>query len=176
MHFYYGSGWPFSWRVQLVLMLLSALAGPARADPDADARAHGEAFARAWNAGDMQGALALYADTAAVVWPGQGEEARGKAEIEKLLARAFLGAPGRQLVLKTATGTPLGDRHLATVCHWESSFIAPDGKRVTSQVRSTEVLVKESAGWRYLVDHASAGLPPGRGTPPSPARRQRRAR
>ena len=69
----------------IVLALLLAVASAASGDPQADGRAHADAFGRAMNAGDVKAALALYADDARVIFPGQGEEARGKVEIEKLL-------------------------------------------------------------------------------------------
>jgi len=68
-----------------VVVLVIALAAPAFADATADARAHDEAFAKACEAGDVKRVLALYADNAVVVWPGAGEEAKGKAAIEKLI-------------------------------------------------------------------------------------------
>jgi len=159
----------------MTLALLCALAGPALADPTADARAHSEAFARAWNAGDVQGALALYVDDAVVVWPGRKEEARGRAGIEKLLTDVFQGTKERKLVLESIEARALGDAHIATVGHWDSSFTGPDGRRVTERVRTTEVLVRSGEAWRYLIDHASVGQPPP-APPAAPTRRQRRAR
>ena len=42
----------------------------------------------------------------------------------------------------------------------EGALADANGKRMTSHVRTTEVIVKSGAGWRYVVDHASIGLPP----------------
>ena len=152
----------------LLPLLLCALAAPALGDPAADGRAHAEAFARAFNAGDVQAALALYTDDAVLIWPGQGERARGKAEIEKIIANAFKGMPDRKTSIRTLDAIPLDDTHLVTVGVWDSTFAGPGGKRMTSEVRTSEVLVKTPAGWRYLVDHASIGLPP----PPAPHHRR----
>lgn len=155
-----------------LLVLLLCVASPVLADPTADARAHAEVFARAWNAGNVDDALALYADDATVVWPGQDEEGRGKEQIRKLLEGVFAGQKDRRLVLQTLAATSLDADHIATVGRWQSAFTAPDGRRVTSEVRTTEVLVKVGGAWRYLVDHASVGI-----APPKPAaRRQRRER
>ncbi len=155
-----------------LLALLACFATPAFADATAEARVHAEAFARAWTAGDVEDALALYADDASVVWPGRGEEARGREQIAKLFERVFQETKDRRLVIRSLAATPLGTEHLATVGRWESSFIAQDGRRVTSEVRTTEVLVKVGGRWRYLIDHASVGMAPAK----PPARRQRRER
>jgi len=140
-------------------MLMFALAAPAFADPAATARAHDEAFGKACNAGDVKGVVALYTDDAVVIWPGAGEEAKGKAQIEKLAAG--LCDPKTQLkaVLKSSEAVAYGDSHIGITGHWELTQNGPDGKPTTSQIRATEVIVKTPAGWRYVSDHASIGLP-----------------
>jgi len=65
--------------IAVSLLCLSATT-PALADVTAVARAHSEAFARACAAGD------LYEEDAIAVWPGQGDEAKGKAAIGKMSA------------------------------------------------------------------------------------------
>jgi ketosteroid isomerase-like protein len=65
--------------------LLLFLTISAFGDTAALARAHSEAFARAMNASDINAAFALYAEDSHVVWPGQGEEARGKIAIRALI-------------------------------------------------------------------------------------------
>jgi ketosteroid isomerase-like protein len=55
---------------------------------------------------------------------------------------------------------PLGDSRIAIIGHWEVTQTGPDGKPTTSHIRATEVIVKTGSGWRYVVDHASIGLPP----------------
>jgi len=127
----------------MVLGLMAVLARPALADPTADARGVEEAFAHACSAGDLKGVMALYADDAIAVWPGQGAEANG-------------------------------DAHIVTVAHWESTLAGPGRRRLTTEVRSTEVLVKKDGAWRYLVDHASIGQP--RPRQAAAARRARRMR
>ena len=69
---------------------------------------------------------------------------------------------------------PLGDAHIVTVAHWESTLAGPGRRRLTTEVRSTEVLVKKDGAWRYLVDHASIGQP--RPRQAAAARRARRMR
>jgi uncharacterized protein (TIGR02246 family) len=137
-----------------------ALAAPAFADATADARAHDEAFAKACEAGDVKGVVALYTDDAVVIWPGAGEEAKGKAQIEKLAADLCDPKTKPKAVITSDQGVALGDSHIAITGHWELSQIGPDGKRVTSQIRATEIIVKTPAGWRYVSDHASIGVTP----------------
>lgn len=147
-----------------IALVLMAFAAPAFADPTADATALSESFAKACEAGDVQGVLALYADNATVIWPGAGEEAKGKTSIEKLATELCNPKSKPKFALKSIEGISLDNSHIATVGHWESSFTAPNGKRVSAQLRTTEVLVKSGSVWRYLVDHASIGQPPPKAT------------
>jgi uncharacterized protein (TIGR02246 family) len=142
------------------LVLIVTFATPAFADATADAKTHSEAFAKACEAGDVPGVMALYTDDATVVWPGAGEEAKGKAKIEKLVTNLCNPKNNPKLVNKSIEGIALGDSHIVTVGHWDVSLTDANGKRTTSHVRTTEVIVKSGAGWRYVVDHASIGLPP----------------
>jgi len=158
----------------VLVVLLSSLTGPAFADATADVKAHEEAFARSCNAGDVQGVVGLYADDARLVWPGRGEEGKGKADVEKMVTNLCKGTKDLKLVLESVEAIPLDDAHVATLAHWADSFTRADGKHVSFKVRSTEVLVKSGGAWRYLVDHASVGLPPP--APPTGARRHRRER
>ena len=144
----------------LVPFVVTVLAGHAYADATAEARAHSEKFAKACEAGEIEDVLELYADDAHVVWPGAGDEAQGKDAIEKL-AKGFCDPKTElKLTLKSIDGISLDSDHIATVGHWEGSFKGPNGKKAVSQVRTTEVLVKAGSGWKYIVDHASIGLPP----------------
>jgi uncharacterized protein (TIGR02246 family) len=148
-------------KIWTLLALLSLVSMPAFADPVADAKAHSEAFARAWNARDLKGVLALYADDARVIWSNEGGEANGRAEVEKLLTDAMQNFPkdGR-VVFKSQEAVPLGNGYIATVGHWEISFTNGDGKKQTVQVRSTELIRKQGRKTLYVIDHASVGTPP----------------
>ncbi len=154
-------------------VLVAAVGTPAlvRGDAAADGRAVSEAFEKAVAAGDLQAVLALYRDDASVIWPGQGEEAKGKAAIEQLARRLLSAMKGARLVLKSQDSMPLGDGYIANVGRWEQSFTARSGKPVTLQVRTSEVLAKTGGKWLYLVDHASVGVPPAK-----PAARHTRER
>jgi uncharacterized protein (TIGR02246 family) len=146
------------WNLVSVLCLLAVPAFAASAD---DATAHSKAFERAANARDAKAILALYAPGARVIWPGQGEEANGKAEIEKLVANFLKDLPkDAKITLKSQTAIPLGKDYVATVGNWEETFTDPDGKKQTASLRTTEIIKKEKEKTLYVVDHASVGVPP----------------
>jgi uncharacterized protein (TIGR02246 family) len=148
--------------------LLVAASGLAHADPAADARTLGEAFARAVASGDVDAVLDLYADDARAIYPGQGQEARGKAALKAMLERDLPALRALPLAQRAADAFALDETHLVNVGRWE--ITAAPG-RPAATVRTSEVLVKEGGRWRYLVDHASVGTPP-----PSPHRGRMRGR
>jgi uncharacterized protein (TIGR02246 family) len=149
----------------LVALCLVRVSVPAFADPTSDAKAHSQAFEHAANARDTKAVMALYADGARVIWPGQGEEATGKAEIEKMVSKFVADLPKyAKITLKSQTTIPLGSDYIATVGHWEETFTDPDGKHQTVSLRTTEIIRKQGGKTLYVVDHASIGLPP-----PNPA-------
>ena len=141
-------------------LLLVALAAPVMADDAADVKAQGDAFVRAWDAGDVKATLSLYADDARVIWPGQGDEAKGKAAIEALLTRTFKMFPKSGLVPKSQDTIPLGNGYIANVGFWDQTVPGPDGKPATFRVRTSEILKRQGDKLLYVVDHASIGLPP----------------
>jgi len=155
----------------VLIALVCSLPAVALADMAADVKAHEEAFARACVAGDVAAVVALYADDARLVWPGAGEEGRGKVDIQRMVTSFCKMTKDLKLTLTAVDAVPLDDAHVATVAHWESSATAQGGKHVSAKVRSTEVLVKSGGAWRYLVDHASVGQPAPRPAP----RRARKA-
>jgi len=153
-------------------MLSMLLAAPAaRADPTAEARALGDRFGAAVASGNVDAVLALYADDARVIYPGHGEEARGKAELKAMLERSLPGMRGLVLVQKSTDAVAVDPTHVMNVGRWEARTVAPNGRRTTATVRTSELLTKENGTWVYLVDHASIGTPP-----PSAARTRGRHR
>ena len=156
-------------KYRVVLSLLCLVAAPALGAPTDDALAHSKAFERAVNARDTQAVLALYATDAQVVWPGQGEEANGKAALEQLVANFVKQLPkDAKITLKSQKAIPLGGGYIATVGHWTESFTDADGKQQSVDVRTTEIIKVHKGKTLYVVDHASIGLPPQPATPPQP--------
>ena len=154
-------------RMMILGIALVAASLPALADPTSDGRAVSEAFQKAVAAGDVDAVMALYRDDARVIWPGQGEEAKGKAAIAELARKLIAATKGAELVLESQESLPLGDGFIANVGHWKQSFTTPGGTRQSVEVRTSEVLQKTDGKWLYLIDHASVGAPP----PRAPARR-----
>ena len=147
-------------KVLCLLACTALMITPALADPASEGRAHSEAFARAMDARDIAAVLALYADDARVIWPGQGEEATGKAEIEKLVANTLAHFPkDSRLRLKSQDAIPLGDEYIVTISRWEQSYAGSDGAMRTADVRATEIIRRVGRGSFYVVDHASFGRP-----------------
>jgi len=159
----------------LTVALAAALCSvPVRvsADAAADGRAVSDAFAKAVAAGDVPAIVALYRDDASVIWPGQGEEAKGKAAIEAL-AKKLVAQKSGTIALKSQDSKALGDDYIVNVGRWENTITTPAGKTQTVVIRTSEVLQKTDGKWLYLVDHASIGLPP---PAPSHGRRGRTRR
>jgi uncharacterized protein (TIGR02246 family) len=140
----------------LLLLMTTSVA----ADPLAVARSHSEAFARAMNARDVQAVLALYSDDARVIWPGLGEEATGKTQIESLIINTLQGFPkDSRLVLKSQSVVSIGNEHIATVSHWEQTYTGNDGAMRRSEARATEIIKLVGGKTLYVIDHASFGMP-----------------
>ena len=118
-----------------------------------------EAFILAAHARDAKAAQALYADDVTIVWEYEGDEASGRAAIDRLVATAFQSMKDLRLTLEDVKGSPLGDGHLTAVGHWKVSYTGADGRVVDLALRSTEVLARRKGTWQYVVQHVSAGLP-----------------
>jgi len=157
-----------------VFLVLIAYSAPAGADATEDGRAVSDAFQKAVASGDVDAIMALYRDDARVIWPGQGEEAKGKAAITELAKRLVGATKGSEIVLESQDSLPLGDGFIANVGRWKQSFTTPDGERKTVLIRTSEVLQKTDGKWLYLVDHASIGAPPPSAHPRGPRREPRR--
>ena len=158
----------FTTRLGIAMNLFAfAATTPALADATAVARAHSEAFGRACAAGDLAAVLAMYEDDAIAIWPGQGEEAEGKAAIGRM-AGGLCSGKDPAPVLKSVTARPLAKDYIVTNGRWELSVKTPDGKNAVAIIRTTEVLKETGGKWRYVVDHASVGLPPPPAAPAAP--------
>ena len=147
----------------VLFFALSAAASSALAadDPNKIAEEVGAKFAAACGAGKVDQVLALYRDGARVVYPPAGASASTPAELRKLV-EATCNAKGPKLALVGYKAVWADAAHtvIASLGDWSMSAEGADGKPITIPVRATEVLVKTKAGWKYVVDHASVGVPP----------------
>ncbi len=147
-------------RAMICLAAILMCAGPALADPAAIVKAHSEAFAKAANACDIPAVLKLYENDAVIIWPVEGEVATGKAGIEKVVEEQCSGGAKPSLKLISSDSRAIGKNYIINVGTWDSTSPGPDGKPMTARVRTTELLHKSGGKWRYVIDHASIGIPP----------------
>jgi len=144
---------------------LATLPSMAHADANADAKVVTTAFSKAFEACDVPAILNMYEDDATLIWPGDGEFATGKAEIEKVVkANCGAGGPKHVLTEISSFARAIGKDY---IMHWGQldDAMTVNGKTATLRFRVSELLHKSGGKWRYVVDHASAGLKP----PPPPA-------
>lgn len=144
----------------ICLTMILIHAGPADADPAATVKAHSNAFGKAFNACNIAAVLALYEDNAALIWPGEGEVASGKPAIAKVIRKECAGAAQSTLRRVSSDSYAIGRDYIVNVGMWDDTAPGPDGKLITMRVRTTELLHRSQGKWRYVVDHASIGLPP----------------
>jgi uncharacterized protein (TIGR02246 family) len=110
---------------------------------------HYEQFAAAFNAGDADALLGLYADDAVLI-PEPGKAARGLAAIREALG-GFLALKGT-MDLKLR-GTVEGPSTAITYSAWTINATGDDGAPITMSGEGTEVVTKLSDGtWRIVLD------------------------
>jgi ketosteroid isomerase-like protein len=159
----------FSAMAMLASVAVLAIGAPASAE-DAGSQANinaqyvGNTFGKALAACDVVGAVALYEDDATVIYPGQGQEAKGKADIAKVFGDLCKTAGGNNSKMVSSDARNVGEDYIINVGRWETTANGPDGKPMTTTVRTTELLHNSGGNWKYVVDHASIGAPP----PPPP--------
>jgi uncharacterized protein (TIGR02246 family) len=107
-------------------------------------------MADAWNAGDMPGHVAPYADSATMM-TGRGP-AGGRERIAEMLTRAFWqdGRPLQQLRFEQVLVRPLGaDGAVVT-----GRFILSGGERAEASGWFTTAWERTADGWRIVHDHS----------------------
>jgi uncharacterized protein (TIGR02246 family) len=147
--------------VALALTLIFAAA--AHADPAATAQRVNDAFVKATEACDVPAILDLYEDNAVVIWPGQDEYAIGKPAFRKVLEHYCGGGVKQSFKVVSSGARQAGPNYIIHFGQLDVTARSADGKSSTLRVRTDELLHKSGGKWRYVVDHASVGLPP----PPS---------
>ncbi len=118
--------------------------------PRTPEQAH-DLFAEYFNAGDLDGLLALYEPDALLCADPEGGPARGRQAIRAALA-GFLALKGR-LTLETKLAAQNGDLALLR-SEWRVTGTDADGKAVDMTHNSAEVVRRGPDGiWRYIIDH-----------------------
>ncbi len=144
--------------IALALGLIFAAA--AYAEPIANAERVNDAFSKAFEACDIPTILNLYEDNAVVIWPGQGEYAIGKPAFRKILEHYCSGGVKQTVKVVSSGARQVGADYIIHFGELDITTKSPDGKPTTMRVRTDELLHKSGGKWRYVVDHASVGVPP----------------
>ncbi len=142
------------------LALSALVATMARADATADAKSVTDTFSKAFAACDVKAVVDLYEDNAVIIWPGEGEVATGKPAIEKIVKANCSGPSKPSITEVSSEARQLDKNYIIHIGQLDDATIGPDGKPVTLRIRTDELLHKSGGKWRYVVDHASVGLPP----------------
>jgi ketosteroid isomerase-like protein len=103
-----------------------------------------------WNAGDLDGFIAPYAEDTTFMTPGGliGRDAMRT----RYQTRYFTGSrPDQQLRFEQLAVTPLGDRHALMT----GRFVLSGGGKPEQSGRFTLVWAHTAAGWRIVHDHSS---------------------
>lgn len=107
-------------------------------------------WAKAFNAADLEGLMALYAPDACLV-PQPDQPVRGHGAIREAL-QAFL-AHGPKIQLEADYVLESGDTALLRG-RWQLTGKAPDGQPLDMHGRSSEVMRRQpDGGWVYIIDH-----------------------
>jgi ketosteroid isomerase-like protein len=121
---------------------------------------HSDAFVKAFNSCDVPAALELCEDSAVLIWPREGEVANDTVEIAKVIKAERSSAAKSSLKQVSSGSNAIGKNYVINVGTWDDTMPGPDGRVMTARVRTTELLHRAKVKWRYVVDHASTGLPP----------------
>lgn len=106
-------------------------------------------FAEALSAGDLDGALTMYEDSATYV-DGQGTIATGREQIRVALAELIALSP--TLDCYEIDVVENGDLAIHRA-RWTFTGTGSDGTAIESQGRSIEVVRRQSDGtWRFVID------------------------
>ncbi len=126
-------------------------AAPSPAEPRTELLRAMDASAAAWNRGDLDGHVALYTDSAAMM--GKNGPIVGRAVIRGLLERGFWtgGQPAQQLAFDQLVVTMLGRDHAMLT----GKCLLTGGGKPEYSCRFTTIWERTTAGWRIIHDHSS---------------------
>jgi ketosteroid isomerase-like protein len=107
--------------------------------------------AAAWNRGDLDGHVALYTDSAAMM--GRNGPVPGRTTIRGILERGFWtgGRPNQQLSFSELVVTPLG----ANFAMLTGKCTLTGGGKPDFNCRFTTIWERRPEGWRIIHDHSS---------------------
>jgi uncharacterized protein (TIGR02246 family) len=111
-------------------------------------------IAEAINAGDLEGAVALYESDARFV-AGPDTVVAGTDGIRDVMRQMLAGKPRLTITVPTVVQT--GD--IALLCsRWETVGTGPDGKEIRQSGNGREVVRRQTDGtWRFVIDFPNGG-------------------
>ena len=106
------------------------------------------------NAGDLEGAVALYeSDARFVAAPDNIVE--GSDGIREVMRAMLAGKP--HLTISVSSVVQSGDLALVS-SKWSATSTGPDGKETTDTGNGREVVRRQADGtWRFVIDHPNGG-------------------
>ncbi len=108
-------------------------------------------FVEYFNAGDLEGLLALYEPEAVTFAEPGGPPTRGRQALREAM-EGFLSLKGH-ITLQTTLAIQTNDLALLR-SQWHITGTGPDGSQVEMTHKSAEVLRRGPDGvWRYVIDH-----------------------
>lgn len=125
----------------------------AQADPQAEAAALLQRWASAFNGGDVEQMLALYAPDATLVGTGSPEMLSREDGVRNYFARPFKRK--YQVRMGGTVTTVLADRALIATGDFEFHGTRGDGSDFVTPSRYTFVLAKHGGAWRIVHHHSS---------------------
>jgi uncharacterized protein (TIGR02246 family) len=106
-------------------------------------------FAKALNAGDLEGLVALY-EPQATLMPSPGKVVSGTSAIREALTGFLAARPSMTLTARTLAQA--GDVALVSAA-WQLAMTGQDGKPVTMNGQSAEVVRRQADGrWLFAID------------------------
>jgi uncharacterized protein (TIGR02246 family) len=125
----------------------------AHADPEAETAALLQRWAAAFNAGDVEQMLPLYAPDATLLGTGSPEMLAKEEGVRSYFARPFKRK--YQVRMGGAVTSRLADRVLVVTGDFEFVGTRGDGSDFVTPSRYTFVLAKQGAEWRIVHHHSS---------------------
>ena len=146
-------------RLLLAGLCLTALFSTPVFGADSGARALDNAFVKGVTAGDIEAVVALYAADATLYPPGE-MAAKGRDAIRAVWG-GFLSANKVTECRLSETGyRTIGDTSIGWGRFSMTFQPKAGGAPATLEGRFSDVAVKKAGKWLYILDHASAPLPP----------------
>jgi uncharacterized protein (TIGR02246 family) len=151
-----------NWTAALAVLLLAVgLASAAGASDEDGVKAIGQAWAEAWNAGDMDAVAALYADGADYV-SFFGDTFSGVPAIQAAFAETHSAAyKGSKIEIETVAVTFVKPDIAISDSTWKLTGIPAGGPPLPTEGQSTAVAVKQGDTWKIAAHRARVPQPIG---------------